>query len=41
MPKKIWLELEVATNMDKSISIAGIKEVAGMGLMCFTPKAAT
>jgi beta-glucosidase len=30
------------TNMDKSISlIAGIKEVAGMGLMCFTPKAAT
>jgi hypothetical protein len=38
MPKKIWLELECRTNMDKSISlIAGIKEVAGMGLMCFTP----
>jgi hypothetical protein len=32
MPKKIWLELGVATNMDKSISlIAGIKEVAGNG----------
>jgi hypothetical protein len=31
MPKKIWLELGVATNMDKSISlIAGIK-VAGNG----------
>jgi hypothetical protein len=24
--------------MDKSILIAGIKEVRGMGLMCFTPK---
>jgi beta-glucosidase len=37
--QKIWLELGVATNMDKSISlIAGIKEVAEVGLMCFTPR---
>jgi hypothetical protein len=29
MPK--YMELGVATNMDKSISSAGIKEVAGSG----------